>query len=173
MSLSEQNTPDLTRILVIGIGNPYRGDDTVGLRVAQDIRKEAPDRVNVIEQGGDGAALMESWKNVDTVILIDAVYSGAKPATIHLFDIHTQTIPTKFFHYSTHAFGIAEAIGLARALNQLPPHIIVYGIEGKCFEAGIGLSPEVEKAAQEVVTRVRHDIQNVLLRKETEYHGIK
>ena len=160
-------------ILIIGIGNAYRGDDAVGLRVAQDIKKEAPDRVNVIEQSGDGAALMESWKDANTVILIDAVYSGAKPATIHRFDVHTQTIQTKFFHYSTHAFGIAEVIGLARALKQLPQNLIVYGIEGKCFEAGIGLSPEVEKAAQEVVTRVRHDIQNGLPRKDTEYHGIK
>ena len=127
-------------ILIIGIGNPYRGDDAVGLRIAQDIKKKAPDHVNVIEQSGDGISLMDSWKDADTVILIDAVHSGAQPGTIHRFDVHTQTIPTKFFHYSTHAFGIAEAIELARALKQLPQNLIVYGIEGKCFEAGIGLS---------------------------------
>ncbi|HHT9136735.1 MAG TPA: hydrogenase maturation protease [Candidatus Wunengus sp. YC60] len=157
-------------ILIIGIGNAFRGDDAVGLRVAQDIKKEAPDRVNVIVQNSDGAALMESWKNADTVILIDAVHSGGNFGTIYRFDVHTQPIPTEFFHYSTHAFGVAEAIELARALKQLPQNLIVYGIEGKCFEAGIGLSIEVERAAQEVVTRVRRDIQNVLPRKYTEYH---
>ena len=113
---------------------------------------------------------MDSWKDSDTVIHIDAVHSGAQPGTIHCFDVHTQTIPTKFFHYSTHAFGIAEAIELARTLKQLPPHLIVYGIEGKCFEAGIGLCWEVEKSAQEVVKRVQQDIHNCSPRKYTEYH---
>ena len=155
-------------ILIIGIGNPYRGDDAVGLRIAQDIKKKSPDHVNVIEQSGEGTSLMESWKDADTVILIDAVHSGAQPGTIHRFDVHTQTIPTKFFHYSTHAFGVAEAIELARALKQLPQNLIVYGIEGKCFEAGIRLSREVEKAVEEVMMRVKQDIHNCSPRKYTE-----
>ena len=157
-------------ILIIGVGNAYRGDDAVGLRIAQDIKKKSPDHVNVIEQSGEGISLMDSWKDADTVILIDAVHSGAQPGTIHRFDVHTQTIPTKFFHYSTHAFGIAEAIELARALKQLPQDLIVYGIEGKCFEAGIRLSREVEKAVEEVMMRVKQDIHNCSPRKYTEQH---
>ena len=157
-------------ILIIGIGNPYRGDDAVGHRIAQDIKKKSPDHVNVIEQSGEGISLMDSWKDSDAVILIDAVHSGTQPGTIHRFDVHTQTIPTKFFHYSTHAFGVAEAIELARALKQLPPHLIVYGIEGKCFEAGIKLSWEAEKAVEEVMMRVQQDIHTCSPRKYTEYH---
>ena len=157
-------------ILIIGVGNAYRGDDAVGLRIAQDIKKKSPDHVNVIEQSGEGISLMDSWKDSDTVILIDAVHSGAQPGTIHRFDVHTQTIPTKFFHYSTHAFGVAEAIELARTLKQLPQNLIVYGIEGKCFEAGIGLSLEVERAVAEVMMRVQQDIHNCSPRKYTEQH---
>ncbi len=147
-------------ILIIGVGNAYRGDDAVGLCVAQDIKKKSPDHINVIEQSGEGISLMESWKDANTVILIDAVSSGGKPGTIYQFDAHKQSIPAEFFHYSTHAFGVAEAIELARALKQLPPHLIVYGIEGKCFEAGVGLSPEVEKAAQGVVERIKQDMKD-------------
>ena len=168
--VTEQAVQNKHSILIIGIGNPYRGDDAVGLRIAQDIKKKSPDHVNVIEQSGDGISLMDSWKDSDAVILIDAVHSGAQPGTIHRFDVHTQTIPTKFFHYSTHAFGVAEAIELARALKQLPKNLIVYGIEGKCFEAGIGLSLEVEKAVEEVMMRVQQDIHNCSPRKYTEYH---
>jgi len=43
---------------------------------------------------------------------------------------------------------------LARALGRLPPRLIVYGVEGKAFEAGVGLSPEVKAAVQEVAERV-------------------
>ena len=157
-------------ILIIGIGNTYRSDDAVGIYIANSLGKKAFGYVKVLEESRDGGALMESWKDADTVILIDAVCSGGKTGTIYRFDACTQSIPTEFFHYSTHAFGVAEAIELARALKQLPQNLIVYGIEGKCFEAGIGLSPEVAKAAQEVVIRVRHDIQNALPRKDTKYH---
>ena len=82
-------------ILIIGIGNPYRGDDAVGLRIAQDIKKKSPDHVNVIEQSGDGISLMDSWKDANTVILIDAVYSGGK------FGPFTDSMPTnKPYHQS-------------------------------------------------------------------------
>jgi hydrogenase maturation protease len=143
--------------LVIGIGNEYRHDDAVGLIIARYLQERALDHCKVLEQNGEGAALMEEWKNAEAVILIDAVHSGAAPGTIYRFDARKQPIPTKFFHYSTHAFSVAEAIELARALNQLPPHLVVYGIEGKNFDAGQGLSPEVEKAAWEVVGRVVED----------------
>ena len=68
------------------------------------------------------------------------------------------------FHASTQggalaaACGVAEAVELARALNQLPAKLIVYGIEGKTFHAGAGFSLEVEGAAAELLIRVREDL---------------
>ncbi|MDE1889949.1 MAG: hydrogenase maturation protease [Planctomycetota bacterium] len=158
---SEQILQKKPRILIIGIGNAYRGDDAVGFVVAQRLKEQTLDYVSVLEKSGDGVALMESWKNADTVILVDAVYSDVKPGTLHRFDAHAQPIPVKFFCYSTHAFSVAEAIELSRTFNQLPPHLIVYGIEGKCFEAGAGLSLEVEEAARTVVKYIQHDIYSI------------
>jgi hydrogenase maturation protease len=147
------------RLLIIGVGNAYRGDDAVGLIVARRLGEENLDGVTILEQSGEGAALIESWKDADTVILIDAVHSGAEPGTIYRFDAHTQPIPNRFFRYSTHAFSVAEAIELARTLNQLPARLIVYGVEGKFFGVGDSLSPEVEKAAQHIVERVRQEVR--------------
>ncbi len=144
-------------ILVIGIGNIYRSDDALGLTIAQYLRKQAPKHTIILEGNGDGTVLTEYWKNTHAVILIDAVRSGAKPGTLYRFDVQAQPIP-KFANFSTHSFGIAEAIELARALNQLPRHCIVYGIEGKHFGVGIGLSSEVREAIQEVVTQIKQDI---------------
>ncbi len=141
-------------ILVIGIGNEYRGDDGVGLVVARELRtKNLPDML-IIESSGDGATLMEAWKAAPSVIVIDAASSGRAPGTIHRFDAVMQPIPTGFSFHSTHAFGVAEAIGLAQALQQLPPRLIVYAIEGKNFTAGVGLSPRVAKAVQKVITQI-------------------
>lgn len=146
--------------LVIGIGNLYRRDDAVGLIVARRLKEKNLDHVEVLEMSGEGAALIEAWRGAEKVILIDAVRSGAEPGTIFRFEAHRQPIPTEFFHYlSTHAFSVAEAIELARTLNKLPPCLIVYGIEGKNFEAGEGLSREIELAAHEVQKQIRTTLE--------------
>lgn len=150
------------KVLVIGIGNPYRSDDAAGLIAARRIKERVPDYVEVIEESGDGAALMEAWKGSGKVILVDAVSSGQKPGTVYRFDAGAQSIPTKFFHYSTHAFSVAEAVELARELNRLPAQLIVYGIEGKNYESGFELSPEVESSVKEVVNRVIQEITALL-----------
>jgi hydrogenase maturation protease len=147
------------QILVIGLGNDYRGDDAVGRVVTRRLKAIGADNVRVVEESGEGAALIEAWKGADFVIAIDAAYSGGAPGSIHRFDAESQPIPSSFFHYSTHAFSIAEAVELARALNQLPAKLVVYGIEGKTFDAGAGLSLEVEGAAAELVSWVEEELR--------------
>jgi hypothetical protein len=48
---------------------------------------------------------------------------------------------------------------LARAVGQLPPRVIVYGVEGEDFSMGAQLSPTVRAAVGEVVTRIIADIR--------------
>ena len=55
-------------------------------------------------------------------------------------------LPRGALGMSTHGFGLAEALELARALGQLPRRCIVYAIEGASFETGAPLSPEVAAA---------------------------
>ncbi len=153
-------------ILVIGVGNAYRSDDAVGIVLIERLKamqeSQLPPQalvgVSLLEQSGEGAALMEAWRGVRAVILVDAVSSGAAPGTIHRLDVSEQKIPTDFFSYSTHAFSVAEAVEMARVMRQLPPRLILYGIEGKSFDYGLELSPEVEQAAQNVIERVLHEL---------------
>jgi hydrogenase maturation protease len=151
--------PDGPNTLVIGIGNLYRGDDAVGLVVARRLKARNLTGVTVIEESGEGAALLDAWIDAPTVIVLDAAHSGSTPGTIHRFDARAERLPSRLFHYSTHAFSLAEAIELARALNQLPWRLIVYGIEGKIFTAGKELSAEVERAATQVVERVIEEVR--------------
>jgi hydrogenase maturation protease len=150
------------RVLVIGVGNRFRHDDSVGCEVAQAIQEFAIAGVDVREESGEGASLMEAWKGAGFVIIVDAAASDSPPGTIHELDAHARSIPTDFFHYSSHAFGVAEAIELARALQQLPPRLLVFGIEGRDFSAGVGLSPEVKRSATEVVERITRRVSSAL-----------
>ena len=148
-------------IVLIGVGNEYRSDDGVGLVALRELSKKEFPKTRCLESNGDGAALLEAWTDASTVILIDAVSSKAAPGMIYRFDALASPIPVTFSSQSTHAFGVAEAIELARTLHQLPLRLIVYAIEGKDFTAGLGLSPEVELAMHEVVERVAHEVSDL------------
>ncbi|MBZ0306719.1 MAG: hydrogenase maturation protease [Anaerolineae bacterium] len=145
-------------VLCIGIGNEFRHDDGIGIEVAHVLLTMKLPHVRVIEQTGEGAALMDAWAGAERVILVDAALSGQPPGTIYRINAHEQQIPRDFFSYTTHAFSVAEAIEMARTLNQLPPTLIVYGIEGKDFSEGIGLSRVVEEAVQQVLEQIVGEI---------------
>ena|ERR1700751_1177942 len=149
-----------SKILVIGIGNVYRCDDAAGLVAARLLKEQVP-KCSVIEHTGEGAALMELWKDVDCLIVIDAVRSGARPGTVSRFDATLGPLPGLMFRDSTHAFSLVEAVELGRALNQLPRHLVVYGVEGRNFDAGTNLSPAMQFAIEDVVERVLREISQM------------
>ncbi|KPK30001.1 MAG: hypothetical protein AMK69_04830 [Nitrospira bacterium SG8_3] len=147
-----------TEILVVAVGNQFKGDDGIGPFVARKLESKNLPKTLVKFHDGDGTSLMELWIDAHMVILLDAVSSGGQPGRIFRFNALRQRIPGSFFMYSTHNFGLAETVELARTLNRLPPCLIIYGIEGKNFGEGLNLSPEVRRVAKEVVKKVINDI---------------
>ncbi len=159
------NAVQTPRLLIIGVGNPFRGDDAAGLLVARRLNEMRLDSCVIIEHSGEGASLMETWKNAEAVILIDAVSSGRSPGAIHRLDPIRNPLPAQLFHSSTHAFSLPEAIEMARALDELPPRLLVFGIEGRNFRAGDELSREVTAALQEATNRILQEVK--ILKSET------
>jgi hydrogenase maturation protease len=143
---------------VVGIGNAYRGDDAVGLAVAERIRCAAPPGVEVREEQGEPVSLIDAWAHVRVVYLVDAVSSGGEPGRVCRFDASTRALSARFSRRGTHAFGVADTVELARALGCLPPRVIGYGIEGRSFAAGASLSPEVRRAAGIVCARLLEEL---------------
>jgi hydrogenase maturation protease len=145
-------------MIVIGVGNRFRGDDGVGLHVAEDLLSKHLHQADVVEHSGEGTSLMELWEKEDSVILVDAVHSGKPPGTIHRFDLEKEPLPAPILRDNTHTFGVVEAIELSRVLHQLPHHFVIYGIEGKSFDSDSELSPEALRAAQEVEEQIITDL---------------
>jgi hydrogenase maturation protease len=143
--------------LVIGIGNPDRGDDAVGLAVARRVRDAAPGDVTVRELDGDQLKLLDVWDGADEVYVVDAVCSGARPGATHRFDA-SGPLGACFAHRGTHTFSLAEVIELARALRRLPARLAGYGIEVATFALGAGLSPEAEAAAGAVAAQILDEL---------------
>lgn len=141
--------------LVIGVGNRDRGDDGVGPVVAERL---ASSGIPAVEHSHDGAALLDVWAGRESVILVDAMRSGAAPGTIRRFDASREPLPKGAFGISSHLFGPVEAVETARALGRLPSNFIVFGIEGQSYGFGEPLSPMVHRALTSVLAQVAIEV---------------
>ncbi|MBM3880574.1 MAG: hydrogenase maturation protease [Verrucomicrobia bacterium] len=145
--------------LVIGMGNLHRSDDAAGRWVARQLVADRVPGLLVHECGGELAGLLAAWANAQRVVVVDALQSGARPGTLRRWDPHAQTLPPGRFPCSTHDLGLAEAVDIARVLGQLPPQLVIYGIEGNRFTHGTALSPAVAVAVPRAAHRVRREIE--------------
>lgn len=148
-------------VLVVGIGNPDRGDDGIGPLVVRQLAGRVPPSITLIERTGNALALIEDWAGRDAVVLVDAAAPGTAPGRVHRIDLLEEELPTDLARTSTHAFGVADTVGLARTLDLLPASVIVYAVEGANFEPGAALSPEVAAAAGDVVSRIAAELREL------------
>lgn len=152
-----------TCVRVLGIGNDFRGDDAAGLLCIRRLRETLGDKhlaaleargIRIEESGGEAAALMEAWQGADLVILVDAVQSGSPPGTIHELDAGDSPLLHGVFRASTHAFGLAEAVEMARVLGRLPHRLHLCGVEIGSLAPGSEPCGAVRKAVETVVHRI-------------------
>jgi hydrogenase maturation protease len=144
----------VSRTIVIGVGNCFRGDDAAGREVARRVRERVPGELEVVVCELEPTRLIDAWDGADEAFVVDAVASGAEPGTVHRFDATAEALPSREFRSSTHALGIGETIELSRAIGKLPARIIVFGIEGETFGSGTGLSGAAEEGVERAVEQV-------------------
>lgn len=164
-------------ILILGVGNVFRRDDACGVVAARALADSyrggpAGALVEVREASGEGAALLTAWEGRSAVIVIDATHSAewvhgcetpVAAGTILRIDAHKQRLPSGLFNCSSHAFGVAAAVEMARVLGRLPPVLLLYGVMGGDFAAGETLSAEVRAALPALVQQVERDVSHVML----------
>jgi hydrogenase maturation protease len=148
------------RIVVVGVGNAFRGDDAVGLDVAERVRERAED-VEVVTSQLEPTRLLDAWEGADAVLIVDAVASGAEPGTLHRYDASERAVPSAVFRSSTHAFSIGDTLELARALGRLPRRVLVYGVEAAGFVAGEAVSPAVRAAVEPAAEAMLADVADL------------
>jgi hydrogenase maturation protease len=149
--------------VVFGVGHPDRGDDAAGWLVA-DLLGDGPS-LEVRRVTADPSALLTEplWDRAERVVVVDAVRTGARPGTVHCWDLF-EVLGTAFASAGgTHDLGVVTTFGLAAALGRLPLVATVIGIEGSAFEPGtppcdavlaavdrVAATLEIEVVAEEV-----------------------
>ena len=112
----------------------------------------------------DPTALLDLWSGHDPVVVVDAVSSGVPAGTLHHLETGDASPPLPESAWSdtgrggTHAFGVATAVELARALHRLPARLVVVGVEAAGFDYGAPLSDAVAEAVDAAVARVLSEL---------------
>jgi hydrogenase maturation protease len=144
--------------VMVGLGNRFRGDDRAGLELADRLLARVPRDVQVVAIEGDPVPLLEIFATAELVLVADAVCDGAAPGMVCRFDVSQEPVPGAVFGASTHAFGLAETIELARALGKLNARVIVYGISGADFGPTEALTDTVQAALDGVAQQMLADL---------------
>ncbi len=121
----------MTRTAILGIGSPF-GDDRAGWLVIDALTADraAGERTGLVLAALDrpGAALLDSLRNAERAVLIDAVDAtghGVAPGTLLALEPQQLSAVARL---SSHGFGVAEALALATAIGALPAELTVVGI---------------------------------------------
>jgi len=149
------------RSIVIGIGNPFRTDDAVGLHVVHRLGELLRDRVDVctVELHAGGMRLMEAMAGFDRAIVIDASVSPqGRPGTLRWLE--PPEWPRARNTCSTHDVSLGLALEFGRLAGlSLPGEIRVLAVEAEDVETiGETLTPEVAKVVPAVIEAVLQQV---------------
>jgi hydrogenase maturation protease len=126
--------------LILGLGNPILGDDGVGWKVADEVKRWCAIPGNPyqslleIEMAAlGGLSLMERMIGYKGVILIDAIYTGnAPPGSVSVFPLRELQDPFQGHSASTHDTTLMIALDTGRSMSlSLPSEILIVAIEAQ------------------------------------------
>jgi len=119
------------RTLVFGVGNPYRCDDAVGIKVAQEVARMVKNPNVDVKWGSiDGVAILDEVVGYERVIFVDSVRTGkGKPGEIYKIK-HASKGNTASF--SSHGINFLSALRFGEKFElKMPGQIDIYAVEIK------------------------------------------
>jgi hydrogenase maturation protease len=156
---------DSVRTLVIGLGNPLVTDDSVGLRVVAELRRQTLPYPGV-ELGEDywgGLRLMERMIGFDFAIVVDAICSGAEPGSLH--HLRPDMLATQK-SASAHDVNLPTALAFGRRAGAKLPadnDVRLIGIEAQdVINFGDQCTPAVAAAIPRAVEEVTRLLESML-----------
>ena len=149
----------IVKTLVLGLGNPLLGDDSVGLEVARRVRERLAGRidVDVAEEEAGGLRLMELMSGYGRAVVVDAAVTGAVPGTIRRMG--PDEVPTQRTAVA-HGIDLPRALEMGRALGMpMPSEVRVVAIEAeRVLEFRLDRTPAVEAAIEPATLAVLDEI---------------
>jgi hydrogenase maturation protease len=151
--------------LVLGLGNPLRGDDGVGPRVVEELtRRGLPEGVTALDGGTGGLDLLQMLEGWERVVVVDAADIGRErggkvpPGQFVRFAPDQALLGEAADPFSLHSAGLSEVLALANALGRTLPEIVIFGVQPAEVGWGEELSPAVEAVLPALADAVFNEV---------------
>ena len=143
------------RIIILGCGNPSRGDDAIGPalldRVVRWICLHPEKSVAAVEDFQFQVEHSLDLEDRDLVLFVDAAVSGPDPYAL------TRILPLADPSFTTHAISPQAVLHAFRALGHgEPPPSFLLAVRGHSFELGEDLSPSGQNNLEAAWTLLEH-----------------
>jgi hydrogenase maturation protease len=141
----------MARVLIVGYGNPLRGDDAFGWRVAERLLELPQDpAIEILALHQLTPELMDPLSRADCAIFIDAAATGEPGAIV---ERRVEPQPADRVSFTHHATPEALLAG-ARALYGRNAKSVMISVAGADFSFGSELSPVVSSRLDGVIATV-------------------
>lgn len=148
------------RNAVIGIGNLLRADDGAGIHAARRLRDERPD-LEVVDLPAVGVEILEFMRGRDSVVIVDAIKTGAEPGKIHRIALE-ELGPTR--PASSHDLGLYGILRLGRQLygDEMPEKLVLLAVEGEDLDSfSSDLTRKVQSAVPKLIEEIRKEFEEI------------
>lgn len=157
----------MTKIAIMGFGNPVRSDDVVGVYVIEQLKKELQNNaeVSLLDMGTSAFEVLFQLKGHQRIIIVDSVINSNEPVGT-LFKLPASEVegaiednPLVFLH----SLKWNQALSYAKKIlkEEYPSDIQVYLIAIENIKLEVQISEEVKNAGDKVVNLIKLDIQNL------------
>ena len=150
---------------VIGIGNPLRNDDGIGIILLKKLierRDVLPDEIEYFDGGTGGMNLLHILARFDVVILIDAVNYGGKPGESQMFTLDEIISKKHSTRISTHESDFLKIIEVSKSLKESPDKIFIFAVQPKDTSFGQFLSEELVDVVDLLVNSLQNEIVSIV-----------
>jgi len=146
--------PELSRAVVLGLGNILNRDEGLGVRCLGHMRRRLGllENLDILDGGVLGMDLLPLVERTETLLVFDAVDARKPPGTI--LELAGPDIPLySQVKLSGHQVTFQEVLHLAQIRDRFPRRLHLIGVQPADMAVGLELSPAVEAALPAAVER--------------------
>ncbi|GAB6181476.1 HyaD/HybD family hydrogenase maturation endopeptidase [Desulfotomaculum defluvii] len=148
------------QILILGLGNPFMGDDGIGIFVVEELEKmEWPHDVRIIDVGTSIINYLWEISQARQVIIIDALGAGGPPGCVYRLDMEDVM---DYPNQDAHDMSLPTIIKWTRGITGLPEGITIYGVEPEQLDFGKELSMVVKNTMPKIITEIKTEVQRLI-----------
>ena len=149
-------------ILVLGIGNVLLTDEGIGVRALNELERRYtfPENVELLDGGTAGIELLRHIRNRDYLIIIDAMKFNQEPGTVTR--VEGNDVPAAFrTRISPHQLGLSDLLAAAMLTDELPPNLVLFGVEPENLDIGLDLTATVEASVHKLIGAVADELRAI------------